>query len=149
MLCILSTAEHENCANSSAVAAATTDIERLFYSSIASPYTQRTYRIYLQKYLKGNGMSNVSELLEKDHKEIEHQIINFIITSKEKGMKRGAISNYVTPVLAFAKINDIMVNITKINKYMPPPVKSKKTFGYDHSQIQRIIRHMRTNVCDL
>ena len=36
--------------------------------------------------------------LDKDHKEIEHQIINFIITSKEKGMKRGAIANYVTPI---------------------------------------------------
>ena len=42
-----------------------------------------------------------------------------------------------------------MVNTTKINKFMPPPVKSKKTFGYDHSQIQRIIRHMRMSECDL
>ena len=84
-------------------------------------------------------MKNVVELLDKEHKEIEHQIINFIITSKEKGMKRGAIANYVTPVLAFAKINDLMVNITKINKYMPAPVKSKKTYGYDHASIQKLL----------
>ena len=51
-------------------------------------------------------MKEVSELLKKDHKEIESQIIKFIIQSKEKGMKRGAISNYITPVLSFAKIND-------------------------------------------
>jgi hypothetical protein len=67
-------------------------------------------------------MKNVSDLLDKDHKEIESQIIEFIIASKEKGMKRGAISNYVSPVLSFCKINDIMVNTTKINKFMPAQV---------------------------
>jgi site-specific recombinase XerC len=120
-------------------AAPTEDVERLFYSSIASSYTQRSYRTYLNKYLAFYGMKNISELLTKDHKEIEHQIINFIIQSKEKGMKRGAISNYITPVLAFVKLNDIMVNTTKINKFMPPQVKSKKTFGYDHSHIGQLM----------
>ncbi|MGA7976205.1 MAG: hypothetical protein WB975_03135, partial [Nitrososphaeraceae archaeon] len=115
-----------------------TDAERLYYSSISSPYTQRCYRIYLRKYLAFYGMTNVSELLDKDHKEIEHQIINFIIASKEKGMKRGALSNNVTPVLSFCKINDIMVNTTKINKFMPPQVKSKKTYGYDHKMIGQL-----------
>jgi hypothetical protein len=84
-------------------------------------------------------MKNVSELLTKDHKEIESQIIEFIIESKEKGMKRSAISNYITPVLSFAKIMDIMVNTTKINKFMPPQVKSKKTFGYTHPMIQKLL----------
>lgn len=32
-----------------------------------------------------------------------------------------------------------MVNTTKINKYMPPLVKSKKTFGYTHEQIQKLL----------
>ena len=116
------------------------DVERLFYSPIASPYTRKTYRTYLQKYLAFYGMKQVSELLEKDrdHKEIEHQIINFIITLKEKGMKR-AILNYTCPVISFCKINDIMVNTAKINKYMPPQLKTKKTFGYTHEQIQKLL----------
>jgi site-specific recombinase XerC len=111
--------------------------ERLYYSSISSPYTQRLYRTYLSKYLAFYGMKNVSDLLDKDHKEIESQIIEFIIASKEKGMKRGAISNYVSPVLSFC--NDIMVNTTKINKFMPAQVRSKKTFGYTHPQIQKLL----------
>ena len=117
------------------------DVERLFYNSIASPYTRRTYRVYLQKYLESIGMSNVSELLSstRDHKEIEHQIINFIIESKEKGMKRISIMNYTCPVISFCKINDIMLNTTKINKFMPPQIKSKKTFGYTHEQIQKLL----------
>ena len=86
-------------------------------------------------------MKNVGELLRKDHKEIEAQIIDFIIVSKEKGMKRGAISNYVTPVLSFCKINDILVNTTKVNKFMPPQVKSKKTYGYIHSTDSKSARY--------
>ena len=32
-----------------------------------------------------------------------------------------------------------MVNTTKINKFMPPPVKSQKTFGYTHQIIQKFL----------
>ena len=122
-----------------AAQSSTSNAERLYYSSISSPYTQRLYRTYLQKYLAFYGMKNISELLTKDHKEIERQIIEFIIASKEKGMKRAAIANYTCPILSFCKIMDIMVNTTKINKFMPPQVKSKKTYGYTHEQIQKLL----------
>lgn len=116
-----------------------TECERLFYSSISSPYTQRVYRTYLQKYQTSYGMKNISELITKDHKEIERQIIDFIITSKEKGMKRVAIANYTYPAISFCKINDIMLNTMKISKFMPPQVRTKKTFGYDHGMIQKLL----------
>ena len=87
----------------------TSNAERLYYSSISSPYTQRSYRTYLQKYLAFYGMKNVSELLTKDHKEVESQIIEFIIQLKEKGMKRAAIANYTCPILSFCKIMNIML----------------------------------------
>ena len=138
MLCILRGAKH-GLEQDMQLQHQTEDVERLFYSSIPSPYTQRTYRIYLQKYLQCNGMNNVTELLTKDHKEIEHQIIEFIIQSKENGMKRIAIMNYTCPVISFCKINDIMLNTMKINKFMPPQVKSKKTFAYNHAQIQKLL----------
>lgn len=84
-------------------------------------------------------MKNITEFLSKSHKEIESQIIDFIITSKEKGMKRIAISNYTCPVISFCKINDIMLNTMKINKFLPPQVKSKKTFAYDHKMIGQLM----------
>ena len=117
-----------------------TSAERHYYSSLSSPYTQRSYQTYLSKIFETNyGMKNITELLSKGHKEIERQIIDFIIKSKEKGMKRIAISNYTCPVISFCKINDIMLNTTKINKFMPPHVKSKKTFAYTHEQIQKLL----------
>lgn len=54
--------------------------ERLYFSSISSPYTQNLYRIYLQKYLAFYGLKNATELLIEDHKLVEEQIIEFIIT---------------------------------------------------------------------
>ena len=54
-------------------------------------------------------------------------------------MKRSAIANYTCPILSFCKIMDITVNTTKINKFMPPQVKSKKTYGYTHEQIQKLL----------
>ena len=32
-----------------------------------------------------------------------------------------------------------MLNTTKINKYMPPQLKTKKTFGYTHEQIAKLL----------
>jgi len=85
-------------------------------------------------------MKNVTELLlTKDYKQIENQIIDFVITSKEKGMKRAAISNYTKPVISFCKINDIILNTNKINKFMPAHVRSKKTFAYSHEQVQKLL----------
>jgi len=59
-------------------------------------------------------MNDVSEL-DKDHKEIERQIIDFIISSKENGMKHDAISNYTRAIIAFCKINDIVLNTSRIS----------------------------------
>ncbi len=50
-----------------------TNAERLYFSSITSPYTQKNYRLYLQKYLEYYGMNNVTELLTKEHKTAEGQ----------------------------------------------------------------------------
>ncbi len=149
MLCILTSTEHEiygqrwtkmnkevTTTNNPNPAS---NAERLFLNSLPSPYTQRCYKVYLSKYLDHYGMKNVTDLLSKDHKQIENQIIEFIITSKEKGMRRSAISNYTNPVISFCKINDVMLNTTKINKFMPSPVKTKKTYGYNQESIQKLL----------
>ena len=84
-------------------------------------------------------MKSATELLTQNNKLVEEQIIEFIITAKEKGMKRLAISNYIKPVVAFCKINDLFLNMNKINRFMPAYIKSKKTFAYTQSQIQNLL----------
>ena len=86
--------------------------ERLFLNSLASPYTRNLYMIYLQKYLKAFGYRDLNDLADKgmrNPKQVENEIIDLIITLKEKGTKRGAISNYTKSIIAFCKINDIVL----------------------------------------
>ena len=107
--------------------------QRLFLNSINSKYTQTSYKFYLKKYLEMCGYNEMDELLTRDHKQIENEIIEVIITFKEKGMKRQAISNYIKPVIAFCKISDIYLNISKINN-----LKSQRTPTTEDQHTRRI-----------
>lgn len=113
--------------------------ERLFLNSVRSPHSRRVYKFFFDKYLRIHGYKEASDLLARNQKEIETEIIEFIISSTEKGMKYAAILNYIKPVITFAKINDLMVNSKKINRYMPPNVRTKKTTAYTHEQISKLL----------
>jgi hypothetical protein len=69
--------------------------ERPFLNSIGSEYIKNHYRIHLQKYFDASGSQDTEELLSRDHKEIENEIIELIIAFKEKRMKRATMSNYI------------------------------------------------------
>lgn len=75
----------------------------------------------------------------KDPKDIERRIINFIIQMKEEGMNFRSIRNYLTPVISFYKINDIMLNSKKINKFMPAKTRVKKNRGYTHQEVRKLL----------
>ena len=93
----------------------------------------------MKKYLEITGKDITSLLAEKDPRTIERQIINFINEMKDKGKNWGAIHNYVSMVLAFYKINDIVLNVAKINKFMPEQRKVKKDRGYYHEEIAKML----------
>jgi integrase len=113
--------------------------ERLFLNSIPSEYSRAAYKKYLHKYLELVGYPDLSSLLSKEHKVIENQMIEFIISLKENGMKRAAITNYIKPVISCCKINDIMINTTKVNKFMPANVKNRKSRAYTVGEIQKLL----------
>jgi hypothetical protein len=92
--------------------------ERLFLNSIKSEATRTAYVIFLKKCLEFYKLRNLSDLLyTTDHKQIESQIINFIITMKEQGKSLQAIKNYISPLVSFYRINDVMINSKKIQVY--------------------------------
>jgi integrase len=117
------------------------DAERLFLNSIKSKDTKRVYLIYLQKYLKFVNCKTINDLIVeyKDAKDIERKIIDFIIQMKDEGKNYRSISNYLTPVISFYRINDIILNSKKINKFMPPKTRVKKNRGYEHEEIQKLL----------
>ena len=113
--------------------------ERLFFNSLSSDYTKTSYKVYLDKYLQVVGYKDVSELLAKQPKEIENDLIDFIISLKERGCKHSTIINYVKPVVGCCKVNDIVLNVNKVNRFMPKYVRNKKTRGYNVSEIQAML----------
>jgi len=70
---------------------------------------------------------------------IEHKIIEFINVLRERGLAFHAISNYVYSIMAFYKINDIVLNTTKIGKFLPEERKIKKDRGYTHNEIHQLL----------
>src|SRR6186997_3277065 len=99
--------------------------EKLFFNSFSSEFTKTNYKVYLDKYLQVVGYKDLSELLAKQPKEIENDLIDFIISLKERGCKHSTIFNYVKPVVVCCKVNDIILNLNKVNRFMPKYVRNK------------------------
>ena len=110
---------------------------RLFLSSIRSPESRKSYFIYIKKYMKLQGIDNLS--CEKDPRIIEAEIIDFIIKMSEKGKGYTSLHNYVTAVLSFYKINDIVLNTNKISKFMPEQIRNRKDRAYTHEEVGKLL----------
>jgi integrase len=70
---------------------------------------------------------------------IEQKIIEYIIDMKKKGKGYSTIHNYVASVMAFYKINDVVLNTRKINRFIPLQKKVRKDRAYTHEEILKMI----------
>ena len=109
---------------------------KFFEQSIKSEETRRVYTAYLQKYLQFPGSAKI---LESNPRRLEEHIINFIISMKKESKSYAAIHNYVSAIFAFYKINDIVLNIDKICRFMPEKKKSNKDRAYTHQEILQFL----------
>ena len=110
----------------------------LFIKSLRSPATKKTYTVTLQKYF--DFMGEDSDLFcQNNPRLIEHKIIEFIVSLRDKGLGRSAITNYSKAILAFYKINDVVLNTDKIGKFIPEYRKIKKDRAYTHQEIRRML----------
>lgn len=78
-------------------------------------------------------------LSETNPRLIEQQIIKFIIDMKQQNKSHSAIQNYTNAILAFYKINDVVLNTTKISKFMPEDKRVKKDRAYEHQEISKLL----------
>lgn len=109
----------------------------LFSSSIRSDETRKTYTLLLKKFFEYLGEDDI--FIGNDVKQIERKIIDFIIFLREHGKQYSAIHNYVAAIIAFYKINDIILNVAKISKFMPEPKRARKDRAYTHEEIHKIL----------
>jgi hypothetical protein len=54
-------------------------------------------------------------------------------------MSYSAIHNYVSAVESYYKINDVFLNVRKINKFIPEHVKGKADRAYTHADIGKML----------
>jgi integrase len=70
---------------------------------------------------------------------IEEKIIEYIVDMKSKGKGYSTIHNYAAAVLAFYKINDVVLNVTKINRFIPVQRRVRKDRAYSADEILSMI----------
>jgi integrase len=58
---------------------------------------------------------------------------------RNNGKGYSTIHNYASCVLAFYKIHDIALNVTKINKFIPAQKKVRKDRAYTHEEILKLL----------
>ena len=109
----------------------------LFLNSIKSGETRKKYNTYFNKYLELTRLND--PFCHNDPKLIEKELIKFIIDMKEKNMSYSAIQNYTASALAFYKINDVVLNTTKIGKFMPEQRRVRKDRAYTHEEISKLL----------
>lgn len=109
----------------------------LFINSLRSQYTKRVYTIVFKKYMDFIGKND--PFCKNNPRLIEHKIIDFIISLRDKGLGHSAISNYVKAIIAFYKINDFILNTEKVSKFIPEYRKMKKDRAYTHQEIHRLL----------
>jgi integrase len=110
----------------------------LFLSSIRSPHTKKAYDGYFKKYQEFVGV-NEDIFCGNNPRLIEHKIIDFITDMKARGKGYSAIHNYAAAVSAFYKINDVVLNVSKINKFIPLQSRVRKDRAYIHEEISKIL----------
>jgi integrase len=86
----------------------------------------------------GSKFNSLSSKSNPDPKKIEQAIIDYIILLK-KTKNYAAVHNYVSPVIAFYKIYDIILNVDKIVRFMPEQRKSNKDREYKHEEILKVL----------
>jgi integrase len=109
----------------------------LFLSSIRSPETRNKYSIYFNKYQEFMGIDDL--FCGKNPRLIEEKIIEYLVHMRNNGKGYSTIHNYAASVLAFYKINDVTLNISKINKFIPVVQKVRKDRAYTHEEISKLL----------
>jgi site-specific recombinase XerD len=105
---------------------------RLFFSSIRLEQTRKIYATSLRKYVEFLSLEQKDISLANDARLIESKIIDFIISLKEKGMSYSAVHNYLSCIVSFYKLNDIILNTKNIGKFMSQQKRAKKDRSYSH-----------------
>ena len=90
-----------------------------FINSLKSPVTKQIYDINLKHYLIFCNLTKLSELLTIQ--ETQKQIIRYIMSLRQRGLSTSSISTMLALIFHFYQMNDINLNVKKINSFIGEP----------------------------
>jgi hypothetical protein len=86
---------------------------------IASPASEFQYRFAFGRFLEYIQISQEGLLQQKNSKELQAIIIDYIRHLTAKRMKSGTIKLRVAVILHFFDMNDVLLNKRKITRFIP------------------------------
>jgi integrase len=93
--------------------------------------------LLLKKYLEFVAKEDI--FFKNNARLIEQKIIEIILHLKQQGKSYAAIRMYLASVKAFYKINDIVLNDSKISKFLPEQKRVKKDRAYNYKEISKLL----------
>jgi len=118
----------------------------LFKSSLRANLTKIKYDGCLQKYLKhpcNKNVASLSDILAKDPKVIEGEIIQQLIEMKGENFSYSTLSVHMAALYHFLSINDITLNRKKLSKFVGEQENKYEYRGYTHDEISNLL-----SLCD-
>jgi len=113
-----------------------------FINSVRSEATRRSYQHYLKKFQEFYEGKDI--LFDGNIKQIEQNIITYLLSIKEKGLSHHHIKCTFVGINHFYMISDINLNRNKIKRFIHFDEKRKhKNQGYSSEQIQNLL-----DICD-
>jgi len=113
-----------------------------FMNSLKARATKESYNTNIKLYLKFCGLTKLSELLTIQ--EPQKQIIKYIMSLREKGLATSSISTMLNAIYHFYQMNDLVLNIKKINSFIGESTLKTVDRAYNYNEIQNLL-----NVSDL
>ena len=118
----------------------------LFISSLKSEYTQIKYDGCLQRYLKhscNKDIISLSDILSKEPKIIENEIIQQLIEMKKNNFSYSTMSVHIASLYHFFSINDIVLNRKKLSKFVGEQENKYEYRSYTREEISNLL-----SLCD-
>jgi integrase len=114
-----------------------------FINAIGSPATRAVYETSLRRYLNHLRLKEVDDMLlhASSPRDIESQIIDYIMSLRESGIAYATIKFLVVPIFTFYQLNDVVLNKKKVARYFGEYKRVVKDQAYGTEQIQTALQN--------
>src|SRR5918999_5741502 len=103
----------------------------MFYQCHKIPQTKIAYAQSLRRHLNHRKLTDVDNLLlDQNPRDIESQIVDYVMTLRSEGIAFSTIQFLIAPILTFYSLNDIVLNKRKVSRYFGEYRKRVKDRAY-------------------